>query len=458
MASSRLNPNPQLGYSIVEIAIVLVALSFMVTGAMWAFSRQTENDRYDSTLEYMQVLEDAVVNYAYIHRTEGNSFTYNLTLTNSYAGSVTTVFRRASVHIGGGRPVLPCPDLNGDGLEDRTGDATHPGVLPGLQPLSIIVTTSLVVAGLSDTYGRCVDDKGFFPYRTLRTKPADPWGNYFTYWVDANNFAHEGFGFDQTTKGNAIFSHLAYSRGDRVGGAIPGADYALSFAYGTNYTGYMVERSSFNHLFGNGYVLARQDDTGYYGTGCSDNCDYALIAGNPLEDVATRTNSSGVDLRKTNFQASLLPVSNRQLFNHLYSGNTFYPMENGIAFAIVSHGPNGHGAAAYFSDHSRRTTFTCNPESEDEGELINARRTVSCPIKAYPTYPTNCSNGTRTGFSNNCQNSNRLRRGNGIFVYGTRSLEFDDIVTWMHPTELITRLTDLGTLPLEPPLIGVVPF
>ena len=446
----------QHGYSIVEIGIVLVALSFMVTGALWGFSQQSHNERNDSTREYMQTLEDAVVNYAYANRTPGLEFTYLVTITSTQPAL--SIVNTVTVQIGSGRPILPCPDIDGDGYEDRSGTRAQ---VPGLSVDSFGL--NIRVVDLTLIRSNCVDNKGIFPYLTLRTKPADPWGNHFTYWVDANNFAHGRFGFDQTSRGSPIFPHLAINRGNNLGS--PGADYALDFAFISGSLQGLTgqNQGSAGRNFANGYVLERIIDPA--SPACADNCDYVLVAGEPIEPLATETGNTGVDLRKTIFQGDLIRATDRQIYTTRYTGDNVYPMKNGIAFAIVSHGANGHGAVVHLNDNETRAEFLCLPESEDEGELINARRTNSCQVKDRPV-PNNCT--TIQNFSNNCQESNRFNRGNGIFVSGTRAngsfsadsreqVIFDDIVTWMHPTELITKLTRLGALPQERPLLGVIP-
>jgi len=129
-AASAFSPesSPQLGFSLVEMAISLVVLTLLIGGLLIPLATQTEQRQYKETQRVMNEINEALIGYALAQTP----------------------------------PHLPCPDKTtaagvgtaNDGLEDF--DAST---------------------------GQCVAREGNVPWATLGVASADPWGNRFRYLV-----------------------------------------------------------------------------------------------------------------------------------------------------------------------------------------------------------------------------------------------------------------------------------
>lgn len=132
----------QQGFSLIELAIVLVIVTLLIGGLAVPLSAQIQARRIAEIRADMDVIKDALIGYAMSH-----TFTHT-------SGAV--------------RHYLPCPD---------TG-AGMPGVETPRNPLT----------------GQCASVRGTLPWRTLGVKGYDALGNRYTYAVTpafSNN--QEGF-------------------------------------------------------------------------------------------------------------------------------------------------------------------------------------------------------------------------------------------------------------------------
>lgn len=124
------------GFSLIELAIVLVVVALLLGGLLVPLTMQIEQQKIRETQKTLEEVKEALVGYALSHISQPN-----------------------------GRPYLPCPDINvaisgftpNDGLEDR-----------------------------NPTTGSCADQEGNVPWATLGTADADSWGNRFRYRVHPN--------------------------------------------------------------------------------------------------------------------------------------------------------------------------------------------------------------------------------------------------------------------------------
>ena len=88
-----------------------------------------------------------------------------------------------------GRPYLPCPDVTGDGLENREPIVT-----------AVIDIRTTVLLG----EGGCMEYKGLLPWRTLgMQQQTDPWGRRIGYRVDPM-FSNEILGFDENFRADVF--------------------------------------------------------------------------------------------------------------------------------------------------------------------------------------------------------------------------------------------------------------
>jgi prepilin-type N-terminal cleavage/methylation domain-containing protein len=123
----------QSGFSLIEMAVVLVIVGLLVTGLLLPLSAQIDQRNYNETQRELTEMREALLGYA---------------LSNAAAD---------------GNPHLPCPDTNGDGFEDRAA-------------------------------GLCVNVVGVIPWTTLGLGRMDRWGNPYIYRV-TQGFANSTVGF-----------------------------------------------------------------------------------------------------------------------------------------------------------------------------------------------------------------------------------------------------------------------
>lgn len=112
----------QSGFSLVEIAIVLVIVGLLLGGGLSVLGAQADQQRIKDTNQLLNDAREALLGYAASHADPS------------------------------GRPYLPCPDTNNDGNEDR------------------VVAT-----------GACTARQGNFPWVTLGLGEADSWGDRLRY-------------------------------------------------------------------------------------------------------------------------------------------------------------------------------------------------------------------------------------------------------------------------------------
>lgn len=426
------------GYSLVEIALVLVVLLTISATAAWNLSEWFRNDQRKGVERYMESVHDSIVAYANRNRSRGSDVAYR---DRGIGGDI-----RITVHAPSGRPYLPCPDVDGDGLEDRHLADDPPAlftVTVSPPPSSRANNASFEGAPL-----RCVDSKGLLPWRTLRTQPADPWGQHYTYWVDGN-FSHGAFGFDQSTKATPFYRNY--------GVRLEESANVLSYPFRHN-TGGAPSVATERYFYRPGLVLERAP-------GAPDG--YVVHAGEV----------SGTGIRRQRLERRSANTPDGPRFNVLEYGfvnsgisfgiranvaalNVSYPfVSNGIAYAILSHGPNGYGGRVYQHGRSPSDPFLCRPFPNYAGrgrlhEKVNARLTFPCEEAALA--PGGCAGAALQAACG------REDSWTGVFVSAQRTSlpvlpeeeGYDDVLVWMKPGTLIGRLTADGVFPLPQPAIG----
>ncbi len=125
----------QRGFTLIEMAIVLVIVTILIGGLAMPLSAQIQARRIAETKKVLDEARDAILGYAMSHAVTSNP----------------------------DRPYLPCPDTDGDGRENRTGD-----ICPGAD--------------------------GWFPWVDLGTAPQDAWGNRLHYTVENREYADKSRG------------------------------------------------------------------------------------------------------------------------------------------------------------------------------------------------------------------------------------------------------------------------
>ncbi|MBF2735234.1 MAG: hypothetical protein ISN26_04005 [Betaproteobacteria bacterium AqS2] len=441
------------GYSLVETAIVLTAFLLVAGGMVYPLSNTWNEQTYKSEKEFVESLRGSIIAYA----ARSRNFSHRVAFESPDIVNVTLT-------VPGGRPYLPCPDVNGDGYENRIRKVDTDALITISVISGVRSGVTTYVAGLNFEPGRCVDDKGLLPFRTLGVRANDQWGNHYAYWVDGN-FSNSILGFDQGTKASHMFKYAVTPITNGLTGAASGRlgrhhEYMLHlYNDGSNWLNSFNLTASYarSHFFGNGAII---DDSG------------EVVAG---EELDLTNPPQTYDHRHIDGRIGpAVPVHEyRAALNSAIPGITpsltdYRPMANGIAFAIVSHGPNGHGATKRRLNTETDVRFVCNPPSSNAQELVNAQRTDPCVAKLVSntvggidpnqTYFIGCATGSR------CRESR-----NGIFhVSSTGFNQYDaqsppqplndDIVTWMSASEMMIRLTEEQILPIAlPPVALIVP-
>lgn len=134
------------GFTLVEVAIVLIIVGLMMSAFLMPLAAQMDLKNYRETRMQMDEIREALIGFALSH-------------------SATD-----------GKPYLPCPDTDGDGLEDRVGSG-------------------------------CASQEGDLPIQNLGILGTDAWNNNYIYRVTEANVANQHFansanGFTLASTGN----------------------------------------------------------------------------------------------------------------------------------------------------------------------------------------------------------------------------------------------------------------
>lgn len=172
------------GFTLTEMAVVLVIVALLIGGMIMPLSTQMELRSINETRKQLSDIAEALYGYA------------------------------ASHVAGDGRPYLPCPDTDGDGLENRSG-------------------------------GICTNQEGILPWATLGLGRQDAWGNPFRYRVAAI-FSSSTTGFTLLSQGDLRVCTTAACTAS-LGTQLP----AVFFSAGKNGGGIPSDTDELANLDGN---------------------------------------------------------------------------------------------------------------------------------------------------------------------------------------------------------------
>jgi type II secretory pathway pseudopilin PulG len=123
-----------------ELAIVLVIVGLLLASLMPSLTAQTDQRHYSETTQTMHEIRDALLGYAVAHSAAD------------------------------GKPLLPCPDTDDDGMENRTGND-------------------------------CTSDEGRIPWSDLGVTRWDSWNNRIRYRV-TKDFSRKNIGITLASTGD----------------------------------------------------------------------------------------------------------------------------------------------------------------------------------------------------------------------------------------------------------------
>lgn len=158
-ASSHKHRLLEKGFTLAEMAIVLVIVVLLLGGLLVPLNAQIDQRNQSDASRELSEIRDALIGYAATHISTAS------------------------------KPYLPCPDINNDGREDRTGTA-------------------------------CTNVEGNVPWADLGLAQVDPWNNRFRYRVDAA-FANSSAGFDLNSTPGLRICDAAGCSGNIIANNLP---------------------------------------------------------------------------------------------------------------------------------------------------------------------------------------------------------------------------------------------
>lgn len=199
------------GFTLTELAIVLFIVALLVGSMMLPITAQVDTRDYSDAQKTLGEIRDALTGFAISHSAAD------------------------------GKPYLPCPDTNDDGVENRVGNA-------------------------------CAADEGRVPWVTLGHAQTDPWNNRYRYRVTPT-FTNSGTGFLLTTAGTLTVCTTS-ACASTVATAVP----AIILTQGKNGAGAFNNSGGTNAASTNANELENSDgDTTFVSKEADPNYDDMVI-------------------------------------------------------------------------------------------------------------------------------------------------------------------------------------
>ena len=393
------------GFTLIEVALVVVITGMIISGLIIPSGALLTDDAYNNEERNMENIKHAIIGY-----TAQNSTARNIVDVSENSGNT----RRFTLPEG--RPYLPCPDITGDGYEDRVlYDET--GMIAPPSAITITLDRAAGTANEIISRGSCASTRGVLPWRTLGVPPSDVWGNLYTYQVDAI-FSDAMVGFNQNSiidefdMRTQIANNLrdAYERRATV---------ALT-----------ITRSAVN-----------------------------IITMNEMRPPVICTNGPSGEVCSNSATLTIRLLDSKQggPYDLLFRSYLTNDITEGVPFVVVSHGKNGHGAVNYannfFNKYLEGTSTTPPSGAVAPQGLIcnwpaNTTLTVLLNAEAINFPQPNVPDGNDTVCNDNIFNLGDPIR-NGFIFYRPRgqSEEFDDSIMWLQRNELIDIMTRSNVLP-----------
>ena len=426
------------GYTIVELSIVLVVAGLLLSGAIASFDRWARYEQARTTRDTIDLVKEAIVQYAARNRTAPRM----ITIESDILGETVP----ASWNMPPSRPYLPCPDIDGDGIEDRVENAD-------------LLALALHIRGVGSHHdprandngnlfyghGLCRSQRGLLPWRTLRAPAADAWGGLFSYYVDSV-FSHSLVGFNQDDHADQLDTRRPLDVFDD-----PDADQICDprGIYCPQY------RERVEAIATGGATEADQLPALV--------CDFGpcSIARKRNEATATLTLSSSGGAGAVATE-DLYRFSEGEWEIRILRRLTVGAIYEAPAFVVVSHGANGYGAVAIantqidiggrYGNVAGRYSFRCAsfPDGDTATAAYRAERQNAWRSQVLVAIGGGCPLVNVEGENE----SERVYRGHYTARADLDAAEFDDVVGWMEVDVLKARLSEIGALPAR----GLPPF
>ena len=189
------------GFSLIELAIVLVIVTILIGGLAVPLSAQVEARRIAETRKTMEEAREAIIGYAMSHPivkpcTCQYQSTTPFGFINSNCPTSVSVYCPANsstspIALSYTGHYLPCPDLSGSDPEPAVDNDGVDGKID-------------INNGVEDrlaTTGACATTSGNLPWVTLGTASQDAWGNRLYYAVTPG-YGDPAIGFSNTSVGD----------------------------------------------------------------------------------------------------------------------------------------------------------------------------------------------------------------------------------------------------------------
>ena len=204
------------GFTLIELAIVLVIITILVGGLAAPLSAQIQARRIAETNKTLGEAREAIIGYAMSNTTSPCTCAYTsgvldsppaTTCPPSLCSAAFSITGTASLTLQQ-RHYLPCPDKLDDGDPATTDDGD----------------------GVEDRVGAdCAQSVGYLPWVTLGAAAQDAWGNRLMYAVTAS-FANSSIGFSSASAGNLQVCSVSGCATVNVAGNVP----AVLVSHGPN--------------------------------------------------------------------------------------------------------------------------------------------------------------------------------------------------------------------------------
>lgn len=443
------------GFNLIEIAIVVVVIGILGSAVLVPLTAALVEEQYEREAAAMERARVAVMGYAARSQTPRVRILSSGGNRGVTPGAPTNPTPPEDIYVvPGGRAYFPCPDITGDGNEDRNyyhydgtdiaeywsntargtpiidEGGTSDGVLSILHEFSYGAQTG-VARPLGDlrTVGSCSAMRGFLPWKTLGLPPTDTWGNLRTYAVDAS-YSHAVAGFNQNTRTDNFYTHglmdettappfLLFPRRDIIYGLLLAGTADTNIGLAINFN------VPIGLCIGVGGVV----------------CSIANV-GNGSAPLAFGD--------KPTFPTTAPEGCETDSMGHYICAHRYYPaspdpndLQDGLIFVIVSHGRNGFGAGKYNPGGG----VSCNP-----GVFTNTNHErVNYPFVSLPRA---AAQAPAFASTTNCGKQNNADRSPGLFTTLRRNdkdadTAFDDVMVWATRDDVNAAITrDSPDLPL----------